>query len=281
MGLEDLHFADNFSGETGTLYVFNEYISDTAIQRLYERTASGYYNGSNRDICPLNDSEWNSARGEVAKKSMMTPGDSELDELLRACSFMTPSAKKEGYHSKWLDLVESGDQQNDDGRQQQDLSTANFASRVCLAWDPSRKNGQVALEIHMGAHVLLDSNVVHTWEVLSAKNAIASIGGIQVLLLLFQQLSEQNDAAKDQVVEKGMEEYLMIPHILLLLASFIRDNSENSQALLLCRGIDILEYWIEKRKNHTEMKSIRVGSLFHKCSLPHAATFFSQQFRAS
>jgi hypothetical protein len=279
IGLEDLHFADSFSGETGTLYVFNEYISDSAIQGLYERTSSNYYyNGSNRDICPLNDSEWNSVRGEVARKSIMTPGDAEVDELLRACSFMNPSAKKEGYLSKWLDLVEFGDQQNDDGRQQQELSTANFASRVCLAWDPSRKNGQVALEIHMGAHVLLNSNVVHTWEVLSAKNAIASIGGIQVLLLLFQQLLEQYDAVKDQVVEKGMEEYLIIPNILLLLASFIRDNSENSQALLLCSGIDVLEYWIEKKKNHTEMKLIRVSSLFHKCSLPRAATFFLNYF---
>jgi len=43
-GMAELRFAQYWIGETSTLYVWNEYLSDSAIKALYERTASEYSN---------------------------------------------------------------------------------------------------------------------------------------------------------------------------------------------------------------------------------------------
>ena len=253
-GMAELRFAQHWIGETSTLYVWNEFLSDSAIKALYEHTASEY---SNRKTKPCRQKSLN-----------ITPGSSTFfDPILRnegskgayetlPGSFIAPDAKEaiafQSSSKCLLDLVDSSNAEmyhHDGSFVDNDLYKANFSSKVCLVWDPSRITGQIALEVHMGAHAFLNTKDTHAWTVSSARNVLKSLGGIPVLIKTFQQLLQENN---------NVDDVLLIPNLIFLLATYTRNDSENARALLLCEGVDILEQWIEKRKKTKGMRAVRV-----------------------
>ena len=151
-----------------------------------------------------------------------------------------------------------------------ELSKANFASKICLVWDPSRTSGHVALEAHMGAHAFLNSSEVQAWEVRTANRVIESIGGIQSLLQRFQLLLGGNisdDEGEKQTDDDQNQRHhikidnppVLIPNLLLLLASFVRKDSDNAREFLRCGGVEIVEYWLERSRKSKEMHAVRTS----------------------
>jgi hypothetical protein len=258
----------NFEGQTGAFYIFNDNVSDTTLRALYDITG-GTDGVIKKNL--LEDSSWDERRGDIAVRSHalsveITKADAEEIVLSSHENDLRRSPSGSRHGSSLIktsaivaDMGDSEGQENSD--LPVELSKAALGSRLFMVWDPKRVEDPVVLDLHSGAHVKMEADKVQPWHVDGAKSVIASIGGVQALIPIFraalsgdierhwQSLGDkriQDDTHQTRIDE--MKTYIMIPSLLSLLSSFVRDHGENAREMLRCGGIDIIEQLLAANK---------------------------------
>lgn len=240
-----LKFGSNFDGQTGSLYVFHDNVSEATFRTLYETTAGTVHK---KHSAP---GEWDSRRGDIVKKSRVLDLNMRRDDVDDIVLSQRSGRKETSSVSMVVDL--------DDEEENSPLSKTAFNSRLYIVWDPRRTENDVALELHAGAHARIDQENVQPWTVEGAQDVIGSIGGVQALLPVFRSLLSGNieheweSSPIEEITEISMllpRAVLcsIVPDLLLLLAAFIRDHHENAREMLRCGGIDIVEQLLQKNR---------------------------------
>jgi len=223
-----IRFAKNFNGQTGSLYFFKETISDATLQALYEVT-SGLSN----------------------------------DETIE---MQQEKNEKRSLFSKTLPDKGFDDDPNDSSPHA--LSKSSFSMKLLLVWDPSRTMHSIVVEGYNKINAFINPSETQPWYIVGAKEIISSIGGVQSLLSLFESFLAPNfnvvDYKKGSVSQSPLlkvkkeikfkthryeSEYWILPYLIGLLASFIRNDSNNTEDLLRCGGIEVLEQYFFLNKS--------------------------------
>jgi len=275
----------SFQGQTGSLSLFHENVSDATLRALYEVGAGT----ANTVVAKTDDHQhgWDSRRGDIVRKSQLldvgikqddaedivvsqrrqSTGDLVLDWVSASNGALAVIDLGEGEDQEVFDLPE-------------DLSKAAFSSKLFLVWDPSRTVANMALDLHIGAHVKMADGGVQSWQVEGAQDVIGSIGGVQALMPVFQSLlcgdiekawrsieshqdlkSESNNEVSGTFTRECL--WSVIPDLLSLVASFVQDHGENARELLRCGGVDVIENVIlVSRKVALNTPSAEIFSLF-------------------
>jgi hypothetical protein len=257
----------NFEGQTGAFYVFNDNVSDTTLRALYDIT--GGTDGVIKKKS-LEDSSWDERRGEIANRSHALSVEitkADVEEIVLSShenDLRSPGGSRHG-SSLIHTLAAVADMGDGEGHEDSDLpvelSKASLASRLFMVWDPKRVEEQFVLDLHSGAHVKIDADKVQSCHVDGAQSVIASIGGVQALIPVIRAaLSGDVERHWQSLGDKRMQDenhpsridemktYIMIPSLLSLLSSFVRDHGENAREMLRCGGIDILEQLLAANK---------------------------------
>lgn len=255
----------NFEGQTGAFYVFDDNVSDTTLRSLYEVT--GGTNGKiKRKSLTTADSSWDERRGNIAVRSHALSAEitkADVEEIVLSSHENDDGDRSDSNVVNAAVMVaDMGDDGREDSELPPELSRASFGSKLFLVWDPRRVEDQVALDLHSGAHVKLDSDRIQAWHVEGAKGVIASIGGIQALVPVFQAVlcggvEKSWPFSGDRFINdskyrndrKGRKKvFIMIPCLLSFVSAFIRDHNVNAREMLRCGGIDILEQLLVSNK---------------------------------
>lgn len=247
-----LSFGDDFDGQTGGLYIFNAPVSDATFRALSEITA-----GTNGAV-PRRASAhgaWDARLGDIARKSKVLDLNMRRDDVEDIVLSRKSGSKDSLPVSAIVDLEE-----DDETLESGPLSKANFKSKLYVVWDPRRKEANVALELHSGAHVHIDPENIQPWTIQGAQDLISSVGGVQALLPLFRSMlaggidnswniSEENQkATNSSSIFDRCNLCNSIPDLILLLASFVRDHSQNAREMLRCGAVDIIEQLLHLNK---------------------------------
>eukprot|EP00980_Cylindrotheca_fusiformis_P005609 scaffold1184_cov132-Cylindrotheca_fusiformis.AAC.30 len=260
-----MQFGSNFDGQTGSLYVFHDNVSEATFRALYETTAGTVHK---RQSVP---GEWDSRRGDIVKKSRVLDLDMRRDDVDDIV--LSQRGRKE---TSSVSLVVDLDEEDENSP----LSKTAFNSRLYVVWDPRRTENGVALELHGGAHARIDAENVQPWTVQGVQDVIGSIGGVQALLPVFRSLLAGNverewetpQTEEDACVSEALRRAVLcsvVPDLHLLLAAFIRDHHKNAREMLRCGGIDIFEQLLHKNK-----KAGKGKTLFPANSLVSSTTIF-------
>ena len=249
-----LTFGKSFDGQTGSLYVFHENVSDATLKALYGLT------GGTHGVLHKRDSvhdDWDARRGDIVKKSKVLDLSMRRDDV----EDVVLSQRLDNKESQTINNIVADLDEEDETIDNAPLSTNAFNSRLYLVWDPQRTESDVALELHCGAHARMDPKDVQPWTIQSVQNVIGSLGGIQALLPIYRSLLdgsvEKNwPAIESAEIQKqssslfdGIVLCSIVPSLLSMLSSFVRNHSENAREMLRCGGIDIVEQLLRTNKN--------------------------------
>ena len=268
-----LTFGEHFDGQTGALYVFHENSSDATFRALYELTA-GTSGVIQRRASALDG--WDSRRGDIARKSKM------LDLSMRRDDVDDIVLSHRGHGKEAVSTAVADLQDENDSYETSPLSKAAFNSRLYIVWDPMRTEGDVALELHIGAHVKMEPETVQPWTIEGAQDVISSVGGVQALLPVFRSLlSGSVEKFWARSTQKSFDNSLFnntvlcsaVPDLLSMMASFVRDHNENARELLRCGGIDIVEQLLHSNKK-IGTSSVVDPALFSVGSLTASLSIF-------
>jgi hypothetical protein len=236
-------YGKNFDGQTGTLYVFHENVSDSILKSVASFTANRS-NGRSRH--PSRQLELKSRHKELITR---VRGLSKLGkDDLRSIAFCHRSM-----HDADSPTTPNGDAS-------EDVSTT-LAKGLYLVWEPQQTTGGgYIVDTHSGAHVsLVGSDQAQFWNVEGAQQVISSIGGVQLLVLIVQSLLRpsgfQPDIDISLIDNAKMSEELvcfsLIPDILYLISAFVCTHPQNSREILRCGAIEILEGLVFKCSKQT------------------------------
>lgn len=246
----------NFEGQAGALYLFNDNVSDATLRALYLATAGTKGGVIKKDI--LNDASWGSISN--VGKTVVELNSVDADEVVMEKQQQGKSPRIKGSLLSVVDLGDDGDESESDGIPE--LSRSALSSKLFVVWDPKRTLDSVALELHSGVHVGMDPNSIQPWYVDGAKNVMASIGGIQALLPIFDSLLT---GAVEKQWKKGTasDEALkaLVPSLLIMLAAFLRSHDKNAREMMRCGGIDIIEQRLLQNKALSPSTDTLVGVL--------------------
>ena len=273
----EISFLSNFDGQAGSLYVFKDRVSEETIDALYRETISSSSSsmsldqsnnysshfGSFVDRWDTNHGKLNSLTKAVSVASM----HSELrDVVLPNYSMFIgeyPSSR-----IILFDLV--GEDDIDSKDIPMGLSRGAFGSKLLVVWDPCRICDGTLIDPHSGANVTLEDRA-SSWSFESLRDTIESLGGISRLLPLFGILQEQlalsdngeNEEGRRSVSRGITNEYpsMIIPSLVFLISSFIREHEANSCELYRCGGINVIEKLLNdnKRQDLEEGTTYRLG----------------------
>ena len=261
-----VQFGAHFEGQAGALYLFNDNVSDATLRALYHVTA-GTRNGLVKKD-PLSDSNWD-LKNSIGK-AVVELNSIDADEVVMAQQ-QTPRMKR--WSSAVVDLSEAEESETD---VLPELSRSALHSKLFLVWDPKRTEASVAIDLHSGAHVTMDSNYVQPSCVDGAKNVIASIGGVQALLPIFDSLLsgtveehwEQRNADDDPRIQKSQQAAKsLVPTLFSMMAAFLRSHDQNAREMMRCGGIDIVEQRLLQNKELDSSTKSLVGVLRTNSSL--------------
>ena len=235
-----LGVAAGLDGETGTVYVFRDNVSDATIRALYETTALQRPQKKKPD--------WDSRRSDLVRQSRildvkMTNEDAEEIVWSQKGSGSHRRRRRHAHAMAVVDVAATEEEAMDESGVPTDLQRAAFASKVYIAFDPRRVLGGTALELNAGAHVTLEN--VYGWSVHGAQDVIGSLGGIQALIPLIRSflsadgehallLTEDGNGLKHQPIAG------VFSTLLDLVSAFVKDHSGNARELLRCGGIDVI-----------------------------------------
>lgn len=256
-----LTLCSDFEGQTSALYVFNDSVSDASFRALYQVTgghvhSSGGGNGAIllSRISSSSKDRWDSRKSDIVKRSRVLDvnimNDDAEEVVLSQRRIAVESRQKR--NAAVLDVVSSGPSAagEEDAfvhsyHSQQDDETSGaigsellkpscFGTKVFLVWDPRRVVDDIAVEVHLGAHLTLNDGAF-CWTTSPPQDALQSLGGPQSLIPVFHGLLEGCSALPD-----------ILSHLLDLLRSFVCDHDGNARELLRCGGIDVVESLILK-----------------------------------
>jgi hypothetical protein len=241
-----IKFGEYLDGQTGALYVFHDHVSDASFRALYEATQ-----GSNKFLNKRSSSggdTWDSRRSDIVKKSRVLDVNMTNDD---ADEIVLSHRRHSGSLAKSLDdkvsaVLDIGEADDDDAcHLPSGLQKAVFGSKVFLVWDPRRSVDGLSIDIHLGAHISLDSVVACSTS--GAQDTIKSIGGVQALIPVFRSLlvgepdREMPISELDVGVNNEKIPFSPLPDLFMLLAAFVQDHNDNARELLRCGGVDVIE----------------------------------------
>lgn len=261
-------FLLNFDGQAGTLYVFNDSVSDEAFQVLHRETAGPieklYHTSSFSFTSP-----WDGTKGKLTQLAKVVNSASLHTELEDVVLPNYPVLI--GTHSRRLkvlfDLIEEDDIMA--SRIPAELSKSSFGSKLFMVWDPCRVSDGVIIDAHAGLNAKIGERVSR-WTFESIKDTIGSLGGMQRLLPLFGTLSslpvdpaanstaysagKRHPSRQDPLASffsrgiRGDYINMILPSLLFLFSSFIREHEVNARELYRCGGINLIEKLIYDHK---------------------------------
>ena len=248
-----VQFGADFEGQTGALYLFNDNISDATLRALHEVTA-GTKGLGKQDL--LNDNTWDSIRGDFKQTRASVVEIATVDAAEIAMTSSNRDKEHEILDPTNASIVDLGEEEGGTDFPVE-LTKGALGSKLFLVWDPKRTEGMVTLDLHSGAHVTMDTDKVQTWYVEGAKNVIGSIGGVQALLPVFQSILSGEVEREWHVLRRALASddfdyqvaYSLIPNLIRLVSSFLRDHDENAREFLRCGGIDIIENFLIANKS--------------------------------
>jgi hypothetical protein len=245
----------DFEGETSSVLVFNDNVSDAALRALYQATGGtdpGHTSKKPARSLSSDKERWDSRKSDIVKKSRVLDANlmsDDADEVVLSQRRATVLTRQKR-NASVIDVVVTGSgsaieddapsgtiqtQFGDDFTGNGDLlKPASFGSKVFLAWDPKRAIDDLAVEVHVGAHLSLGHDS-YRWSVAGPQDVIGSLGGVQSLVILFRSILEG-----ETISSNGLT------YLLLLLRSFVQNRDENSREFLRCGGIDVIEQLIYK-----------------------------------
>jgi hypothetical protein len=245
----------DFEGQTSSIIVFNDNISDAALRALYQATGGsdpGHLSKKPSRSLSSDKDRWDSRKSDIVKKSRVLDANlmsDDADEVVLSQRRATIQARQKR-NASIIDVVVTGNgsaieddpavnssqaQFGDDFTGHGDLlKPASFGSKVFLVWDPKRSIGSFAVEVHVGAHLSLGQDS-HRWEVAAPQDVIGSFGGVQSLVVLFRSMLEGEINSANGLT-----------CLILLLRSFLQSRDDNAREFLRCGGVDVIEQLIYK-----------------------------------
>ena len=267
----EISFFSNFDGQAGSLYVFKDHVSEESINALYHETIEPSEQGNHSHFGSFVD-RWDANHGKLnhltKAVSSASMHSSDLgDVVLPNFSMFTGEITQQ--RKILFDLAEEDDVDSD--HIPAGLSRAAFGSKLLLVWDPCRFNNGTVLDPHQPARVTAE-NGVSTWSFESVRDTIESLGGMQRLLPLFGMLQHSPPEYEMSLISRGMVKYstnMLVPSLIFLVSSFIREHEINSCELFRCGGINV----IEKVLFDCKKKDIDAGVAFRLGVSPDIARF--------
>jgi hypothetical protein len=239
-----LTFGENFDGQVGSIYIFHDNISDATFKAIFEMTSetksvgkSGY------------------KRSEMKSNHQEVPGrNTQWDNLEHIAIGQCGISRDDNVTRDVADLGE--DKEIIDGGSNP-LSKSSFISRLYITWNPRRREHNFLMELHSGAHVLLNDQCVQAVCIEGSQQVIGSIGGIQSLFtILWSMLGERHLEIKGTKDIDTVLTYSLVPDLLNILSCFVRGNNQNARELLRCGGIDIVEHLLFQNKANPTVRSL-------------------------
>ena len=239
-----LTFGENFDGQVGSIYIFHDNISDATFKAIFEMTSETKSVGKTGHT-----------RSEMKSNHQEVPGRNiQWDDLGHLAVGQCVVNRDNNVTRDVADLGE--DKEVIDGGSNP-LSKSSFISRLYITWNPRRRENNFLMELHSGAHVLLNDQCVQAVCIESSQQVIGSIGGIQSLFtILWSMLGERRleiNGTKD--IDTVMT-YSLVPDLLNILSCFVRGSNQNARELLRCGGIDIVEHLLFQNKASPTVMSL-------------------------
>lgn len=243
-----IQFGSNFDGQTGALYLFQDNVSDATLRAVYRSTA-GSANGIVRKGTFGGESY--ESKAEVGK-TVVEMNSVDADEIVMHQQERAPRMKDDFFNV--MDLKYDADDPESESRSE--LARTALRAKLFLVWDPRRTEKSVALDLHSGAHVTMVSSCIQPWHVGGIKNVIASVGGVQALLPMFDTLLSsttevqwQENKADEQATTCHKSLHLLVPSLLSMVAAFLRRHDSNAREMMRCGGIDIIEQKLKQNQS--------------------------------
>lgn len=240
-----LEFGSQFDGQAGTVYIFNDTISDASFRTLFE--LSGGSSGALKRSSSRKN-RWDSRRSEIVRKSkaldMKTLND-EADELVVSQRKKSGSRQKE-MKARVVDLLEADE--IDDNELALELQNPSFGSKIFVVWDPERVTDScLAIELHVGAHVQLEQ--AYRWFSNSAQDVISYLGGMQLSVPLFRSLLSDRATVTHESQRLELAFGYSLQSLVDLISSCVKDHDENARELLRCGALDVYEHVLTTCRN--------------------------------
>jgi hypothetical protein len=239
-----LTFGEKFDGQVGSIYIFHDNISDATFKAIFEMTSETKSVGKSG----YKRSEMKSNHQEVPSRNI------QWDDLEHIAVGQCGISREDNVTRDVADLGE--DKEITDGGSNP-LSKSSFISRLYIAWNPRRREHNFLMELHSGAHVLLNDQCVQAVCIEGSQQVIGSIGGIQSLFaILWSMLGEKRLEIKGTKDIDTVVTYSLVPDLLNILSCFVRGNNQNARELLRCGGIDIVEHLLCQNKANSMVRSL-------------------------
>ena len=259
----EISFFSNFDGQAGALYIFKDHVSEETINALYRETIASSDQSSFSHFGSFVD-RWDTNHGKLSTltKAVSTASmHSELSDVaLPNYSMFTGEYTQK--RTILFDLAEEDDVDLD--HIPAGLTRERFGSKLLIVWDPCRVSNGTLIDPHIGAHITLEEHA-SVWSFESVRDTIESLGGMSRLLPLFgmlQHLVSEED--RKTSTSKGIvndHTNLIIPSLIFLVASFIREHESNACELYRCGGINVIEKLLydSKKQDIDEGACYRLG----------------------
>eukprot|EP00979_Chaetoceros_neogracilis_P000585 scaffold140_cov259-Chaetoceros_neogracile.AAC.5 len=257
-------FCAGLDAEAGTLYVFDDIVTDETLKSLSTYTSGKVEQNSTSSIpggiisameqkvnfkplSPLLDTNNPMMAMKKADVEEMSVPRERTQSFSRS-KFLT---SKREFMYQTLDLIGDDKLQNELHNQK----------NLFFVWDPKRLSEEsTILEAHSGIHATLDGWNCVPWQMGSSKDVISSIGGVQALLPVLKALIFPDEASRSL---SGLSETersqigAAVPLAFALITAFLRDNDNNGREWLRCGGTEIVEHFLLQSKK-------RYGSANHR-----------------
>lgn len=127
------------------------------------------------------------------------------------------------------------------------LSNSQF-----MIWSPFYTNGNMVIEHARGWHGSFPKLSISSWAKPRVQDTILSIGGVQMLLPLFQMIVPEN-------LNKHSRQGLggLLPCLLSLLSSLLRNHDTHSITILKYKGISLVERYIAESDQKAGLSALK------------------------
>ena len=241
----------NFDGQIGSIYVFRDNVSDATFKAMYETTeTTSSTTTTTTSIGKTVDSHSIQNNQSPRTSAATTISRNIRSDDLEHIAFSSSNKDEDNGITDTADICEDEEKSEPN----HPLSKSSFISRLYVSWNPRRQENNFLMELHSGAHLSLDPQCVQAVCIESAQQIIGSIGGVQILLSIFQSVLGEKSLQRTTTNKKRassadeIANYSLVPDLLNLLSCFIRGHHQNARELLRCGGIDVVERLLLENK---------------------------------
>ena len=248
----DIKFCSGLDAETGTLYVFNDNVTNDTLQALYKYTSGQVETNDANDDIPGIISTIEQKVNPLPLTPFLEDGNAimslkqaDVDEIAipKNTQYSGAYSVKGSKHllSNTLDLIGDDELHNKiHNPTNGEFSRQSFVSNIHFVWNPTRITDKfILLEAHSGIHAQVDQWNCVTCQMRSCKDVISSLGGVQSLLPVLKALIFPDEIFLTKNNTNEMEKRGIGSSIFLsfaLVTAFLRDHDVNGREWLRCGG---------------------------------------------